>query len=210
MDGKIYFRYGVMGSGKTLQLVGTAFNFLIDKGIPVLVVKPGKDTRSTKIKSRVPGVYVNCINIPEDTNVYGMIADKVLLKDEKISWIIADESQFFTKEQIDQFSDVADEFGINIIFYGLRTDFKGEMFEGSKRILEVADKIEELKSACFCGRKATINARVIDGYVATEGEQVVIGANEMYVPLCRKCWKRHIRQHIPIELPNVKNNLTDE
>lgn len=199
-----------MGSGKTLQLVGTAFNFLIDKGIPVLVVKPGKDTRSTKIKSRVPGVYVNCINIPEDTNVYGMIADKVLLKDEKISWIIADESQFFTKEQIDQFSDVADEFGINIIFYGLRTDFKGEMFEGSKRILEVADKIEELKSACFCGRKATINARVIDGYVATEGEQVVIGANEMYVPLCRKCWKRHIRQHIPIELPNVKNNLTDE
>lgn len=199
-----------MGSGKTLQLVGTAFNFLIDKGIPVLVVKPGKDTRSTKIKSRVPGVYVNCINIPENTNVYGMIADKILLKEEKISWIIADESQFFTKEQIDQFSDVADEFGINIIFYGLRTDFKGEMFEGSKRILEVADKIEELKSACFCGRKATINARVIDGYVATEGEQVVIGANEMYVPLCRKCWKRHIRQHIPIELPNVKNNLTDE
>ena len=199
-----------MGSGKTLQLVGTAFNFLIDKGIPVLVVKPGKDTRSTKIKSRVPGVYVNCINIPEDTNVYGMIADKVLLKEEKISWIIADESQFFTKEQIDQFSDVADAFGINIIFYGLRTDFKGELFEGSKRILEVADKIEELKSACFCGRKATINARVVDGYVATEGEQVVIGANEMYVPLCRKCWKRHIRQHIPIELPNVKNNLTDE
>lgn len=217
MDGKIYFRYGVMGSGKTMNLATAAFNF-VEKGIPILVMKPGKDTRSTKIKSRVPGVQVDCINIPEDCNVYNLVAPMFNLKDcsaKKVNdvknirpdWIIADEAQFFTKEQIDQFTDIADEFGVNIIFYGLRTDFRGEMFEGSKRILEVADKYEEMKSACFCGKKATINARVIDGYVTTEGEQVVVGANEMYAPLCRKCWKRHIKYHLPVEIPQVKNNL---
>ena len=209
MDGKIYFRYGVMGSGKTMQLAGAAFNFA-ERGIPTIVLKPGRDTRSTKIKSRVPGVSVDCINIPEDGNVYEIVTSIIEKKGRRPDWIIADEAQFFTKNQINQFSDLADDLGINIIFYGLKTDFRGEMFEGSKRIMEVADKMEELKSACSCGKKATINARVVDGYVVTEGEQVVVGANEMYISLCRKCWKKHIKEHIPIELPTSKNNLTNE
>jgi thymidine kinase len=115
---------------------------------------------------------------------------------ERLKWVLIDECQFLTEDQVDQLSDVVDYLGVNVICYGLRTDFKSRLFEGSRRLFEIADKIEEIKSTCSCGeRKTSINARFdIDGELVVEGPQVEIEDNGNYKPLCRKCWKDKLRE----------------
>ena len=105
-------------------------------------------------------------------------------------WILVDEAQFLTPEQVDQLAQVVDEYGINVICYGLRTDFRTHLFEGSRRLLEIADTIDEIKSTCTCGRKTIVNARVNSlGEIITEGAVVEIGGNDRYIAVCRRCWR---------------------
>ncbi len=105
-------------------------------------------------------------------------------------WILVDEAQFLAPEQVDQLACVVDTYGINVICYGLRTDFQTRLFEGSRRLFEIADTIDEIKSTCNCGRKTIVNARIDSrGEIITEGDQVEIGGNDRYISVCRNCWR---------------------
>ena len=116
----------------------------------------------------------------------GLFEDALVVKD----WILIDEAQFLTAAQVDQLSRVVDDYGSNVVCYGLRTDFQTHLFEGSRRLFEIADSIEEIKSTCSCGRKTIVNARIDkNGNIVTDGDQVEIGGNDKYVSLCRNCWR---------------------
>ncbi len=120
-----------------------------------------------------------------------------------VEWFLIDEAQFLSEQQVDQLSRVVDDFGCNVICYGLRTDFQSHMFEGSRRLFEIADTIDEIKSTCNCGRKTIINARIdANGNFVQEGAQVEIGGNDRYVAVCRKCWRnKRIEQSRRDSLP---------
>ena len=190
MNSKLFFRYATMNSAKSAELLMKAYNFE-ERGLKILCIKPSIDGREGKnvIKSRV-GIERECKMVKPTDNIYDGVK-KLLENGGKIDWILADESQFFKKEQIDQLGDIVDELDINVICYGLRADFRTELFEGSKRLFEIADSIEEMKSSCSCGRKSIINARIDEnGNVVTNGEQIELGGNDRYVSLCRKCYKK--------------------
>mgnify|MGYP002525899037 CR=1 FL=1 len=187
-----------MTSSKTAQLLMTAHSFE-ERGIPFLCLKPSVDTRDGEntIKSRI-GLSRECISVDSDVNLYAFIeeyiANATLHCLEKPKWILVDEAQFLTKKQVNELSDVVDNFDINVKCYGLRTDFTTTMFEGSKRLMEIADTIDEIKASCSCGRKATINARLdSDGKIVSSGKQIVIGMDDIYVTMCRKCFKKALR-----------------
>ncbi len=186
--GKLYFRYGTMGSAKTALLLTTAYNFE-ERGMAYLCLKPVTDTREAKnvIRSRI-GIERECGWIYQDTNLFERI-EQMNAQDCLPEWILVDEAQFLTEPQVDQLAKAVDDFGCNVMCFGLRTDFRTRLFEGSRRLFEIADSIEEVKSTCSCGRKTIVNARVDShGDVITEGQQVEIGGNDRYVALCRKCW----------------------
>lgn len=191
---KLRFKYGCMNSSKTLNLLTTAYNFE-EKNIPFLVLKPSIDTRDGEntVKSRA-GIERECVSVTPEMDIYDAINKyNVILETafSKLEWVLIDEAQFLTNEQINQLSDVVDFLNIEVMCYGLRTDFKSEVFPASKRLFELADEIEEVKSRCSCGKKTIINARINeDGDVITNGEQVMIGGEEKYIALCRKCWKK--------------------
>jgi thymidine kinase len=191
---KLRFKYGCMNSSKTLNLLTTAYNFE-EKNIPFLVLKPSIDTRDGEntVKSRA-GIERECVSVTPEMDIYDAINKyNVILETafSKLEWVLIDEVQFLTNEQINQLSDVVDFLNIEVMCYGLRTDFKSEMFPASKRLFELADEIEEVKSRCSCGKKTIINARINeDGDIITTGEQVMIGGEEKYIALCRKCWKK--------------------
>lgn len=179
-----------MGSAKTALLLTMAYNFE-ERGMDYLCMKPLTDTRENRnvIRSRI-GIERECAWIGHGTNLYEMLREIHDRKPDRPLWVLVDEAQFLTAEQVDQLSMAVDEFGYNVICYGLRTDFQSRLFEGSRRLFEVADTIDEIKSTCSCGRKTIINARVDSrGNIITEGEQVEIGGNDKYVALCRKCWR---------------------
>lgn len=180
----LYFRYSSMNAGKSLQLLSIAFNYE-ERDQKVLILTSSLDDRygQNKVKSRI-GVEREAIGIKEDDNIF-----EIIKSHKEISCVLVDEVQFFNKEQIYQLSDIVDKYNIPVICYGLRTDFQMELFEGSKHLLGMADKIEEIRTVCWCGKKATINARVVDNKIITDGEQVSIGGNESYVTLCRKHFK---------------------
>lgn len=188
---KLYFRYGTMGSAKTAMLLTTAYNFE-ERGLQYLCFKPVVDTRDNRnvIRSRI-GIERECEWIYGHTDLYLLTQEIMRNNPEALpSWILVDEAQFLSASQVDQLAAVVDDFGINVIFYGLRTDFKGNLFEGSKRLFEMADTIDEVKSTCTCGRKTIMNARIdSNGDIITEGAQVEIGGNDRYVACCRKCWR---------------------
>ena len=200
--GKLYFRYGTMGSAKTAMLLTTAYNFE-ERGMAYKCFKPVIDTRDKKnvIRSRI-GIERECSWIYNDTNLYEAIR-KVMEAGEGPQWILVDEAQFLTPEQVDQLARAVDDFGINVVCYGLRTDFKTQLFEGSKRLLEIADTIDEIKSTCTCGRKTIVNARINSlGEIITEGDQVEIGGNDKYIAVCRNCWRnKRIEQSQKGRLP---------
>lgn len=191
---KLRFKYGCMNSSKTLNLLTTAYNFE-EKNIPFLVLKPSIDTRDGEntVKYRA-GIERECVSVTPEMDIYDAINKYNAILEStfsKLEWVLIDEAQFLTNEQINQLSDVVDFLNIEVMCYGLRTDFKSEMFPASQRLFELADEIEEVKSRCSCGKKTIINARINeDGDVITNGEQVMIGGEETYIALCRKCWKK--------------------
>ena len=176
---KLYFRYGAMGSSKTANAIMVQYNYH-ERGQNALMVKPRLDNRDgERIVGSRSGLSAPCIYVEELENV-DLSA---------YNCIIVDEAQFLKKAQVAQLVQIVDEMNIPVICYGLRADFRGELFEGSTWLMAWADTIEEIKTVCWCGRKATCNARVVDGKVAREGEQIVLGGNESYVALCRRHWK---------------------
>ena len=187
---KLYFKYGAMGSSKSAQALITKFNYE-ERGLKVWLIKPSVDTRMglDTVASRI-GLKSKCTTIHHDTSIWDEFENRLA---QKVDVIIADESQFFTSEQIDDMRRIVDELEVPVLCFGLRTDFQTNLFEGSKRLLEIADKITEIKNICECGRKAIVNARIDDnGNVITEGEQVLLGGNERYIAMCHRCWKKSI------------------
>lgn len=198
---KLFYYYGSMASAKTLRLLSTAYNFE-EKGVQIMVLKPALDTRDGEgiIRSRA-GLERKCIMIDKDVNLYKAIKAYKNVLDaqlESLKWVIIDECQFLTEEQVDQLSDVVDFLDISVMCFGLRTDFQSRLFPGSKRLFEIADDIEEIKSTCECGEnKTSINARFDEnGEIIIEGSQVEIGGNERYRAICRRCWKNKVRDKL--------------
>ncbi len=180
---KLYFRYGAMGSSKTANALMVAYNYS-EKGQRALLVKPALDVRDGVgvMASRI-GLEQPCISVE---SFMGMSSEQVRSYD----CVIVDEAQFCNKEQVRRLTDVVDFDDVPVIAYGLRTDFRRELFEGSKWLLAWADVIEEVKTVCWCGRAASCNARFDkDGNMVTQGDQVALGANDRYVSVCRKHFK---------------------
>ena len=194
---KLMYMYGPMNSRKSLDLLATAYNFE-EKKIPFLALKSSLDTRDVNVIRSRAGLERKCTIVTPDINVYEAIKkynDILIVNGEKpLKWLLVDECQFLTEEQIDELSDVVDLLDITVMCYGLRTDFKTHLFPASKRLFEIADTIEEIKSSCECGNKAIINARFDEnGNILTEGNQILVGGNDIYHPMCRKCWKEKVR-----------------
>ena len=179
---QLYFKYGAMGSSKTANALMTRFNYE-ERGQKTLLVKPRLDTRDGDhmVVSRI-GLTYPCIYFDE-------MQQLSVMELQQNACVIVDEAQFLTREEVRYLTDLVDDWNIPVICYGLRTDFKGELFPGSAELLATADVIEEVKTICWCGKKATFNARFdAAGKVLKEGEQVVLGANDQYIGLCRKHW----------------------
>ena len=187
---KLYFKYGAMGSSKSAQALITQFNYE-ELGMTVWLIKPSTDTRdgADVIKSRI-GLERKATVITPDLDIKEEYSKHI-----RTDVIIADESQFFTPEQIDQLRDIVDEQDVPILCFGLRTDFLTHFFPGAERLMELADSITEIKTVCSCGRKATVNARIdAEGRIVTEGSQVMLGGNDSYMAMCHKCWKEKINE----------------
>lgn len=185
---KLYFKYGAMGSSKSAQALITKFNYE-ERGMKVWLIKPATDTRDgvTTLQSRI-GLKAQADVIKPEDNIYQRFSTDY----SDCDVIITDEAQFFTPEQIEQMRNIVDDYDIPILNFGLRTDFRTHVFPGSLRLLELADDIVEIKTICSCGKKATVNARIINGKVVTEGEQVLLGGNDSYIAMCHRCWKKQI------------------
>ena len=179
----LYFRYGAMGSSKTANALMARYNFL-EKGKSVALVKPDVENRDgkSKIKSRI-GLEANCLLWSEFKTIYdsGSVAE--------YDAVIVDEVQFLEEEDIDVLADIVDFYHVPVLCYGLRTDFTSHLFNGSKRLMEVADVIEEIRTICWCGKRACVNARLDkDGNIMKKGNQIMMGDSE-YESLCRKHYK---------------------
>lgn len=180
---KLYFRYGVMGSSKSANALMVRYNYE-ERGQRALMVKPAIDQREGKaiVNSRI-GLNYPCV-------WFGELRKMPAAELQSYQCVIVDEAQFLTHEEVDFLTQVVDELRVPVICYGLRADFKGDLFPGSQALLACADIIEEIKTICWCGKKATYNARFDEhGKVLKEGEQVVLGANDKYIGLCRRHWK---------------------
>ena len=194
---KLYFKYGAMGSSKTAQALITKYNYE-ENNLNVWLIKPGADTRDGEgiLKSRI-GLQAAVQMIPADMDLYKFFEET---KAEICDVIIVDECQFMTMTQIDQLRAIVNDFNVPVMCFGLRTDFQTKLFPGSLRLMEVADTIQEIKTICDCGAKATVNARISDGYIVTEGDQVFLGGNDAYIAMCHKCYVRGIREKRKIKL----------
>ncbi|MGY3704164.1 thymidine kinase [Vagococcus martis] len=180
---QLFFKYGAMNSGKTIEILKVAHNYE-EQNKPVVLMTSGLDTRDEIgiVSSRI-GLRREAIPIFHDTNVY----DTVSKMCNKPYCILVDESQFLEQAHVVQFARIVDELDIPVMAFGLKNDFKNELFEGSKYLLLYADKIEELKTICwFCHKKATMNLRMDNNKPVYTGEQIQIGGNEAYYPVCRK------------------------
>ena len=188
---KLYFKYGAMGSSKTAQALITRFNYE-ERGMKVWLIKPATDTRDGKdvVGSRI-GLSAKCTPIGKDDDIYRLFLEGHTEDDA----IIADECQFFTREQIDQLRLIVNEQDLPVLCFGLRTDFLTNCFPGSLRLFEIADSIAEIKTICTCGSKATVNARIDGrGRIVTSGSQVMLGGNDSYVAMCHRCYIERIRK----------------
>jgi thymidine kinase len=201
---KLYFYYGAMGACKSATAITTAYNYVeaeIGNGNArerhriLRILKPALETRDgeTSIHSRI-GLEADCETVErfmEEYRLEELLAIAPEQRKERFPFkvVIVDEAQFCSREQIDYLSDVVDYLNVPVICYGLRADFQNQLFPGSERLMEIADKLEELKTMCWCGRKATCNARYDEHGIVREGEQVLLGANNRYKALCRKHYK---------------------
>lgn len=207
--GKLLFKYGNMSSGKSLHLLATAHNFE-KQNITFLIFKSEIDTRDGVgvIHSRALGDR-ECVSITIKDNIYQIISryydEMFYTAYEPLKWILVDEAQFLTKKQVEELAAIADNFGINVICYGLRSDFKTNLFEGSKRLFEIADSFEEIKISCKCNHKTIFNARVNKNKdIITEGNQIEVGGDDRYVSICRKCYFEKTGHYL---YKNNENNL---
>ena len=199
---KLYFKYGAMGSSKTAQALITKYNYE-ENGMQVWLIKPSADTRDGMdvLRSRI-GLWAKVQVMDPQADIYQLYRQT---QQDHCNVIIADEAQFFTPAQIDQLRSIVDDFNIPVICYGLRTDFMCNLFPGSKRLMEVADSFQEIKTVCDCGVKATVNARIDEqGFVVTQGAQVELGGNDRYIAMCHKCWRNAIRDHKKVKLHGQK------
>ena len=181
---QLYYRYSTMNAGKSIELIKVAYNYE-ERGKQVLTLIPSVDDRYGVgvITSRI-GIQREALVVNEDTNILELYIREN--EKRKIDCVLIDECQFLKKHHVQELVEIVDSCDVPVLAYGLKNDFRNELFEGSYYMLIYADKIEEIKTICWCGRKATMVARVIDGRVVKQGEQVVIGGNDMYVSVCRK------------------------
>ena len=192
---KLYFKYGAMGSSKTAQALITKYNYE-ENDMRVWLIKPATDNRdgASVVKSRI-GLMAEAEAMSPDADLF------VLFPQRNSDVVIVDECQFFPPEQIDQLRRIVDELDIPVLCFGLRSDFQTKLFPGSRRLFELADSIQEIKTICDCGSKATVNARIDgEGYVVTEGAQVVLGGNDCYIAMCHRCYTKAIQEHKKVKL----------
>ena len=194
---KLYFKYGAMGSSKTAQALITKYNYE-ENDMKVWLIKPSADTRDGVqiLRSRI-GLAAAVEVMTPDMDIYTVFGNT---KVGQCDAVIVDECQFLTEAQIDQLRAIVNDYNVPVMCFGLRTDFQTRLFPGSRRLMELADCIEEIKTMCDCGSKATVNARINDGYIVTEGAQVVLGGNDCYIAMCHRCYIRGIREHKKIKL----------
>ena len=188
---KLYFKYGAMGSSKTAQALITKYNYE-ERGLKVWLLKPAADVRdgALTVMSRI-GLQASALPVSPEMDIRALYRGN-----EDVNVVIVDECQFLTEAQIDQLRELVDEKNVSVMCFGLRTDFQTKLFPGSRRLLEVADEITEIKTMCECGKKATVNARIDgEGYVVTEGAQVFLGGNDSYIAMCHRCWRHAILEH---------------
>lgn len=183
---KLYFKYGAMGSSKTASALMCRFNY-VQKGMNVLLLKPKIDVRfkEKEVVSRI-GLSAPCYAFASDENLEKLFEKEN--ENQKVDVVIIDECQFCTKRQVEQLRNLTAK--VPVLCYGLMTNFKTELFEGSKRLVELCDSLGEIKSICECGKKATLNGRFVDGLLCTDGEEVEIGADEKYKGLCYFCYTK--------------------
>ena len=185
---KLYFYYSSMNAGKSTNLLQSSYNYK-ERGMRTLVLAPSFDDRfgAGKVTSRI-GIETEATTFNNETNLLEVVT--AVHAEEKLHCVLIDEAQFLTRDQVFQLSELTDQLNIPVLAYGLRTDFQGEPFEGSKYLLAWADNLKELKAICHCGRKATMVLRTdADGNPVREGSQVEIGGNDRYVSMCRKHFK---------------------
>ncbi len=181
---QLYYRYSTMNAGKSIELIKVAYNYE-ERGKRVMTLVPSVDDRYGVglVTSRI-GLQRQATLVNEDTNILEMFMERN--REAPVDCVLIDECQFLKKHHVEELVEIVDSFEVPVLAYGLKNDFRNELFEGSYYMLVYADKIEEIKTICWCGSKATMVARTIGGNIVKQGEQIVIGGNEMYVSLCRK------------------------
>jgi thymidine kinase len=182
---KLYFNYSSMNAGKSTALLQADHNYR-ERGMNTILFTSSKDERYGKneIVSRI-GIKAPANYFFEDTNLYEEVSKQSQIKN--INCVLIDEAQFLSKDQVHQLGRIVDELNIPVLTFGIRTDFQGELFEGSKYLLAWSDNIKEIKTVCHCGGKATMVVRInSNGKIVSEGSQIEVGGNESYIPLCRK------------------------
>ncbi|KID55696.1 thymidine kinase [Pseudoalteromonas luteoviolacea] len=190
---QLYFYYSAMNAGKSTTLLQSAFNYR-ERGMTPFILTAAIDNRSGvgKVASRI-GLEADASTFEPTTNVFELVNNEHQMQ--KLDCILVDESQFLSKEQVSELTDVVDSLGIPVLCYGLRTDFRGELFEGAQYLLAWADKLIELKTVCHCGRKANHVLRLDEqGNAIADGDQVEIGGNDRYVSVCRKHYKTELNR----------------
>lgn len=186
---KLYFYFAAMNAGKSTVLLQSSHNYR-ERGMQTLLYTPAIDTRYQQgiIHSRI-GLAEQALIFQSEDDLYEQVSS-CLQQGQNYACVLIDEAQFLTRKQVSQLTEITDQLQIPVLAYGLRTDFRGELFEGSKYLLAWADELVELKTICHCGRKAIMNLRLNEaGEVLSEGEQVVIGGNGLYVSTCRRHFK---------------------
>ncbi len=187
---KLYFYYSSMNAGKSTALLQSSYNYR-ERGMNTLVLAPELDDRygRGKVSSRI-GLETEATNFGQEDDLLAIINNAI--EDKPLHCILVDEAQFLTKDQVFQLGEATDKLNIPVLAYGLRTDFQGEPFEGSKYLLAWSDNLKELKAICDCGTKATMVIRLDEGgNVVTQGSQVEIGGNDRYISMCRKHFKEN-------------------
>ncbi|MCB5201284.1 thymidine kinase [Neorhizobium sp. T786] len=189
---KLYFHYASMNAGKSTLLLQASYNYQ-ERGMRTVILTAALDSRAGvgRVASRI-GLHADAIPFTAADDLFALVED--MHRSEPVACVFIDEAQFLSPEQVWQLARLADRVGIPVMAYGLRTDFQGKLFPGSQELLAIADELREVRTICFCGRKATMVARLDEeGNFVREGAQVDVGGNEKYVSFCRRHWEEKMR-----------------
>ena len=189
---KLYFYYSAMNAGKTTNLLQSSYNYA-ERGMNTLVLKPRIDNRAgeSRVRSRI-GLEADAIDVGPEVDLRQLVVREG--GEQAVHCVLVDEAQFLSAQQVGQLTEVVDTLDIPVLAYGLRTDFLGELFEGAKLLLALADELREIKTVCHCGRKAIMTVRFDDkGRPMRAGDQIQIGGNETYISMCRRHFKESLQ-----------------